>query len=139
MQLQRCLFCAAGVLSAVLIFFMLTAPQAKAAQVMLRWDYTVSGAAGFVLYCGTASRTYRTRVDVGNTDTYLLGNLPEGVTTFCTVTAYDPAKTESVYSNELQIYVPKSKSGGPVPVPKPVPVIRPPHAHLMPTGTPNQA
>jgi len=83
-----------------------TQTEAHAAQVTLRWDYSASGAAGFMLYCGSSSRNYPTRIDVGNTDTYTIGTLAEGATSFCAVTAYDPAKVESTYSNELSIYVP---------------------------------
>ena len=82
------------------------ASEVRAAQVAFRWDYTTTGAAGFVLYCGPSSRNYPTRVDVGNTDTYTIGTLAEGATSFCAVTAYDPAKVESDYSTELSVYVP---------------------------------
>jgi len=41
--------------------------QTYAGQASLQWDYTASGAAGFVLYCGTSSGNYTTRIDVGNT------------------------------------------------------------------------
>jgi PKD repeat protein len=78
---------------------------ARAAQVTLRWDYDTSGAAGFVLYCGLTSRSYATRIDVGNTVTYTL-NLADGATHFCSVTAYDPGKVESPYSNEVSVSVP---------------------------------
>lgn len=81
------------------------ATTAQAAAVTLRWDYTASGAAGFVLYCGPASRSYSTRIDVGNTETYTITSLPEGATSFCAVTAYDTAKVESARSNELSFYV----------------------------------
>ena len=80
--------------------------EAHAAQTTLRWDYTASGAAGFMLYCGSSSRSYSTRVDVGNTDTYTISTLPVGATSFCAVTAYDPAKVESDYSNELSVNIP---------------------------------
>jgi hypothetical protein len=104
--------------------------QANAVPVQLRWDYSASGAAGFVLYCGPASRTYRTRIDIGNTETYTIGSLPEGTTSFCAVTAYDPGKAESTYSNELRVYVPKGTSSGvivvPAPIPAPVPAPVPP-------------
>jgi len=82
--------------------------EVHAAQVSLRWDYTASGAAGFVLYCGSSSRSYSTRVDVGNTDTYSIGTLPAGATSFCAVTAYDSSKVESGYSNELSVLVPSA-------------------------------
>ena len=82
--------------------------DARAAQVTLRWDYSASGAAGFVLYCGLSSRNYPTRIDVGNTDTYTISSLKEGSTSYCAVTAYDPAKVESGYSNEASFVVPYS-------------------------------
>src|SRR5512138_2009533 len=75
-------------------------PEANAAQVTLRWDYTASGAAGFMLYCGPSSKNYSTRLNVGNTDTYTIGTLTEGMTSFCAVTAYDAANVESLPSNE---------------------------------------
>ncbi len=84
----------------------LLALAADAAQVTLRWDYTASGASGFMLHCGAASRSYSSRVDAGNTDTYTLANLAPGSTTYCAVTAYDAAKTESAYSNEVTVSVP---------------------------------
>ena len=86
----------------------LVQPEANAAQVSLRWDYTASGAAGFVLYCGPSSKNYPTRVDVGNTDSYVIATLKEGATSFCAVTAYDPAKVESGFSNEISVLVPLS-------------------------------
>jgi hypothetical protein len=123
MQLQSRPVCATLVLLAGWLFSGAMVSQATAGQVKLRWDYTASGAAGFVLYCGPASRTYRTRIDVGNTDTYTIAILPEGATSYCAVTAYDPAKAESVYSNELKVFVPRSGAGRVrvVPVPRPVP------------------
>ena len=78
----------------------------------MRWDYDASGAAGFVLYCGLASRSYSTRIDVGNIDTYMI-NLAEGATHFCSVTAYDPGKVESGYSNELSVAIPSAPSPAP--------------------------
>jgi PKD repeat protein len=61
-----------------------------------------------MLYCGPSSRNYPTRVDVGNTDTYTIGTLTAGATSFCAVTAYDSSKVESDYSNELSVVVPSS-------------------------------
>jgi PKD repeat protein len=74
--------------------------------VTLRWDYSASGAAGFMLYCGAASRSYSTKVDIGNVDTYTIGTLTEGATSFCAVTAYNSGKSESGYSNEVSFAVP---------------------------------
>jgi hypothetical protein len=102
--------------------------------VTLRWDYTASGAAGFVLYCGPASRNYRTRIDVGNADSYTIHDVPEGSTSYCAVTAYDPAKVESGYSNELRVYVPGGAQIVPVPHPVgvPVPGTTTPRTQLLP-------
>jgi PKD repeat protein len=86
--------------------------HAHAAQATLRWDYTATGASGFMLHCGSASRSYTTRTDVGNTDTYTVTALAAGSTTYCAVTAYDSRKAESGYSNEIRVSIP---STAPVP------------------------
>src|SRR4051812_39391725 len=88
---------------------------ARAAQATLSWSYTASGAAGFVLYCGTSSGSYSTRVDVGNTTTYTISGLIAGTTYYCATTAYDAAKRESAYSAELVLPIPASPttSGAP--------------------------
>jgi hypothetical protein len=136
-----------GVVRATLISFLpfmagvltfgLVHSQAIAGQVTLRWDYTASGAAGFVLYCGPASRNYRTRIDVGNAETYTMRNLPEGSTSYCAVTAYDPSKVESAYSNELRVYVPGGGQIVPVPAPPlvPLPATTGPRTELSPPVT----
>jgi hypothetical protein len=92
--------------------------QVHAASVTLRWDYSASGAAGFMLYCGSSSRSYSTRIDVGNTDTYAISTLPVGATSFCAVTAYDSAKAESTYSNEISVSVPSAGGTADGTVPK---------------------
>ena len=68
--------------------------QAGAAQATLRWDYAASGAAGFALYCGTASRSYPTRIDVGNTTTYTITTLVAG-TTYSVAAPTGPAKVKA--------------------------------------------
>jgi hypothetical protein len=87
--------------------------EARSAQATMRWDYTASGAAGFVLYCGVTHGSYSIRVDVGNTTTYTLGGLTAGVTYYCAATAYDAAKRESVYSSEVTLSIPPTVSGAP--------------------------
>jgi len=101
---------------ATLLSNALVARTATAASVTLRWDYTVSGAAGFVLYCGPLSGSYRVRIDVGNTDTYTIANLAANTTSFCSVTAYDSSKSESGYSNEITVHIPPTP--GLVPLPR---------------------
>jgi PKD repeat protein len=80
--------------------------DADAAQATIRWDYTASGASGFMVYCGSGSGSYTTRTDAGNTDTYTLTSLPAGTTSYCAVKAYDASRVESAYSNEVAIVVP---------------------------------
>jgi hypothetical protein len=87
--------------------------QAQAATVTFRWDYGASGAAGFMLYCGNSSKNYSLRVDVGNTDAFAISTLQEGAIYFCAVTAYDPAKAESTYSNEVALQVPSTTPAAP--------------------------
>ncbi len=93
------LFACLSVLGAVLSL------DVPAADVTFRWDYDAPGAAGFALYCGASSRAYSMRTEVGNTDSFTITGLPEG-TSFCAVTAYDPARTESRYSDEVSVYIP---------------------------------
>jgi hypothetical protein len=82
--------------------------EVPAAEITLSWKYDAPGAAGFMLYFGFASRNYVNRVDVGNVNTYTVKGLAEGATYFCTVTAYDPAKVESGYSNEIILDIPST-------------------------------
>jgi PKD repeat protein len=91
-----------------LLLLALSSTATMAAPVTFRWDYTASGAAGFMLYCGSASRNYTTKVDVGNTDSHTITTLKEGATSYCAVTAYDSSKAESAYSNEASVAVPYS-------------------------------
>jgi len=92
-------------LSIVLLLCGLGGQDAFARSVTFAWDYTASGAAGFVLYCGPSSGNYTTRVDVLNTVSYTIATLPEGATSFCSVTAYDATKVESPASNEVSVLV----------------------------------
>src|SRR5512132_2344853 len=78
-----------------------TPMEARSAQAALSWDYTASGAAGFVLYCGSVSGAYSMRIDVGNATSYTVNGLTAGVTYYCVTTAYDAAKMESAYSAEV--------------------------------------
>jgi len=82
----------------LLLFF---AP-ADAAHLDLAWDAnTEPDLAGYRVYYGTASREYVDSADVGNTTTYLLDGLLEGVTYYIAVTAYVVYGNESDFSNEV--------------------------------------
>jgi PKD repeat protein len=84
---------------------------AHAGQLTFAWDYTASGAAGLMLYCGTSTRNYTIKRDVGNQVSYTQTGLTDGARYYCAVTAYDPAKAESGFSNEVSAVVP---TGAPV-------------------------
>ena len=86
----------------------LDGPTAYAGQLSFAWDYSASGAAGFELYCGPASRAYTLRFDVGDAQTYSVSGLTEGARYYCAVTAYDPSRAQSEFSDEISAVVPYS-------------------------------
>ncbi|WP_136513127.1 fibronectin type III domain-containing protein [Geomonas edaphica] len=82
--------------------------KACAAQSTLSWsapatysDGTSMAVSGYKVYQGTAKGAYTDSVDVGNLTSYTLSNLVNGSTYYFAITAYDGAKTESAYSNEM--------------------------------------
>jgi PKD repeat protein len=78
------------------------APPALGAAFTLQWDPNAEPSlAGYRLYYGTASRSYETRMDVGNVNTYYVTGLQDGVRYYFAVTAYDQQGRESGYSNEV--------------------------------------
>ncbi|WP_162604829.1 fibronectin type III domain-containing protein [Geomonas ferrireducens] len=87
---------------------LIPASKASAAQTTLSWsapstyaDGTAMTVNGYKVYQGTAKGSYTQSVDVGNQTSYTLANLVNGSTYYFAVTAYDGAKTESAYSNEM--------------------------------------
>jgi len=84
----------------LLLFF----TPAEAAHLDLAWDAnTEPDLAGYRVYYGTASREYGidNSIDVGNTTTYRVDSLLEGVTYYIAVTAYDMYGNESDFSDEV--------------------------------------
>ena len=75
---------------------------AGAANLELAWNAnTEPDLAGYCVYYGTAAQNYGDSIDVGNTTTYRLDGLLEGVTYYITVTAYDVNENESDFSAEV--------------------------------------
>ena len=89
-------------ISLFLFVILLSRPFDSVAQIKLAWDpNTEPDLAGYRVYYGTASRNYRYSIDVGNVTTCTLPGLTQGVTYYIVITAYDSAKNESAYSNEV--------------------------------------
>ena len=76
------------------------------AKVYLRWQANNEpDVAGYNLYYGTSSGNYTKKQEVGNKLDYLTPDLVVGSKYFFVVTAYDTAKNESAYSNEVNITI----------------------------------
>ena len=91
------------ILTAIIIVLIFFTP-AGAAHLDLAWDAnTEPDLAGYRVYYGTASREYGidNSIDVGNTTTYRVDSLLEGVTYYIAVTAYDTYGNESDFSDEV--------------------------------------
>ena len=75
---------------------------AAAASVTLAWDASAAPElAGYELYYGYASRSYRLSVNVGQATTAALSGLDEAKVYYLAVVAYDAHGNESDFSNEL--------------------------------------
>lgn len=84
--------------------------QAFAGQATLVWNAATStGVTGYKIYYGTASQTYGTSVDAGNTVSYTLGGLTEGQTYYFAAVSYDASGNQSVYSNEVSKTIPPAE------------------------------
>ena len=76
--------------------------HADAASVTLAWDpNNEPDLAGYRLYYGKASGTYKSVIDVGNQTTYTISGLEDGKTYYFAVTAYDEFG-KSDFSSELR-------------------------------------
>ena len=99
------------ILSLFILTFMLlhlTSGHIQAAQTTLTWNPPVNAdgtnftaLSGYKLHAGTASSNYSQIIDVGNTTTYTLNNLSDGITYFFSISDYDASGNESGNSNEV--------------------------------------
>ncbi len=70
-------------------------------SVTLAWNPVLgSGATGYALYYGTASRSYSARLDAGTATQATISGLTVGATYYFAVTTYTSTGTESDYSTE---------------------------------------
>ena len=93
-----------GVLALVLFVFLCCSSLAGAAVVTLTWQpNTEPDLAGYKIYYGSQSRSYDHVLDVGKTNSYSL-SLPDlSHSQYVALTAYDQARNESAYSQEIVI------------------------------------
>ena len=70
-----------------------------AAEIKLAWDAS-DMATGYILYCGSESRTYEGKIDVGGELQHTITNLNDNQSYYCAVTAYNQFG-ESEFSNEI--------------------------------------
>ena len=98
------------------LVFLLNPRPVHAGQATLSWvapstneDGTpLTDLAGYKIYYGTASGNYTQNVDAGNVTTYAFNNLTDGQTYYFVATAYNAARFESSYSNEISKIIPAS-------------------------------
>ncbi|MFY9270806.1 MAG: conjugal transfer protein TraN [Candidatus Manganitrophaceae bacterium] len=89
-----------------------TATLAWSGEARLGWNPNLEAdLAGYKMYYGSASRNYTASVDVGLTETpqnptHTLRDLPDGITLYFAVTAYDTSGNESGFSNECVQAIP---------------------------------
>jgi len=96
-------------LLSVTLVFLLNPGPVYAGQATLSWvapstneDGTpLTDLGGYKIYYGTVSGTYTQNVDAGNVTTYTFNNLTDVQTYYFVATAYNTARFESSYSNEI--------------------------------------
>jgi hypothetical protein len=108
----------------VSIIILLTPVSLYAGNVTLTWDpptTNVDGSdltdlAGYKIHYGIESTNYTEIIDIGNVSEYPINNLTEGTTYYFVITAYDLSvpPNESVFSNELDIYISTTDTTSPV-------------------------
>jgi Fibronectin type III domain len=110
------------------------AATAQSVTINLLWNANPEpDVAGYRLHYGTATGTYTEEIDVGNSTTVAVSNLPGQSAYFFALTAYNTAGFESLYSSEVAYAVPM-----PTPTPTPNPTPPPgPTPTPAPTGTPS--
>ncbi|HHY84619.1 MAG TPA: tandem-95 repeat protein [Verrucomicrobia bacterium] len=81
--------------------------SASAASVTLAWDPSPDpSVVGYFVYYGDASRSYTTKIDVGNVTSVTVTGLVEGVAYYFAATAYNVLGIESDFSEEVVYTVP---------------------------------
>ena len=105
-------------LSFSVLWYFFSGIQAYAGQASLSWEApstnedgtSLTDLNGYKIYYGTAPGNYTQNIDVGNVTTYNFTNLTDGQTYYFVATAYNSARVESSYSNEVTKIIPSSNS-----------------------------
>lgn len=89
-------------------FFLSSATAQQSGQkYVLTWNpSTDPTVVGYVVYYGTNSSNYNTRVNVGTNTTYIITNLQAGLTYYFAVTDYNALTNESAPSVQISLIVP---------------------------------
>jgi hypothetical protein len=126
------------ILTAFLLIFFLLVSTSHAQQVNLAWNAnTETDLQAYKVYQGTASGTYSSNSNVGNTTSCTISGLETGKTYYFSVTALDSAGNESGHSNEVSYMIP---APAPPPEPEPTPTPEPtPIPEPTPAPTPEPA
>ena len=91
----------------LLVVLLLTAFRAYAGSATLAWE-PVSNASvvGYMVYYGPGARNYTAKIDAGKVTSRTIVNLSDGATYHFAVTAYDAARKETAYSNDVATTIP---------------------------------
>lgn len=82
-------------------------PAFSASSIQVSWDASPEpDLRGYNVYMGTSQGSYHTTKNTGPTPSYVFQNLPQGITYYFTVTAYDQTNNESLPSEEVSVKIP---------------------------------
>ncbi|MCA9497898.1 MAG: FG-GAP repeat protein, partial [Nitrospira sp.] len=92
---------------AFLLLVLVANPAFSASSIQLTWKAnSESDLGGYYVHMGTAPESYHTTKNVGLTTIFTFQDLPEGITYYFTVTAYDESGNISPPAKEVSIALP---------------------------------
>lgn len=95
-----------GLRNLLFLLSMAVASGGHTASVSLQWTASAGGdVAGYYVHVGNASRSYWARLNVGNQTAFNVIGLPGSSVYYFSVTAYNAARVESDYSNEVSVLI----------------------------------